>query len=253
MAAAQQTSRRPYLVRAMHEWMTDEQPDAAPRRGRRAVAGAEVPTRLRPRRAHHAECRAGRRRRASSSATSGSNSPRASAASRSTSAIPVVVRARHLRARDRPGHAVPGRGRIAAAGARGAGDNPAAARSSASSSSRAFGRNVETSRLHCTPRGHRDSGRPDCRPRPAAGHSGSASSVAASSAQRSRCSLAETGAAVTVFEKTGPAMGATRNSFAWLNAFVADPHYRATAGSRAWRPTATSTGNWDSESSGAAT
>lgn len=39
--------------------------------------------------------------------------------------------------------------------------------------------------------------------------------------------LAETGARVTVFEKTGPAMGATRNSFAWLNAFVADPHYRA--------------------------
>jgi glycine/D-amino acid oxidase-like deaminating enzyme len=39
--------------------------------------------------------------------------------------------------------------------------------------------------------------------------------------------LAEAGARVTVFEKTGPAMGATRNSFAWLNAFVANPHYRA--------------------------
>jgi glycine/D-amino acid oxidase-like deaminating enzyme len=39
--------------------------------------------------------------------------------------------------------------------------------------------------------------------------------------------LAEAGARVTVFEKAGPAMGATRNSFAWLNAFVADPHYRA--------------------------
>lgn len=39
--------------------------------------------------------------------------------------------------------------------------------------------------------------------------------------------LAEAGARVTVFEKIGPAMGATRNSFAWLNAFVADPHYRA--------------------------
>ncbi len=39
--------------------------------------------------------------------------------------------------------------------------------------------------------------------------------------------LAEAGAHVTVFEKDGPAMGATRNSFAWLNAFVADPHYRA--------------------------
>ena len=39
--------------------------------------------------------------------------------------------------------------------------------------------------------------------------------------------LAEAGARVTVFEKAGPAMGATRNSFAWLNAFVADLHYRA--------------------------
>jgi glycine/D-amino acid oxidase-like deaminating enzyme len=39
--------------------------------------------------------------------------------------------------------------------------------------------------------------------------------------------LADAGARVTVFERAGPAMGATRNSFAWLNAFVADPHYRA--------------------------
>lgn len=39
--------------------------------------------------------------------------------------------------------------------------------------------------------------------------------------------LAEAGAQVTVFEKTGPASGATRNSFAWINAFVADTHYRA--------------------------
>ena len=39
--------------------------------------------------------------------------------------------------------------------------------------------------------------------------------------------LAEAGAQVTVFEKTAPAAGATRNSFAWLNAFVADAHYRA--------------------------
>lgn len=39
--------------------------------------------------------------------------------------------------------------------------------------------------------------------------------------------LSEAGARVTLFEKAGPAMGATRNSFAWLNAFVADPHYRA--------------------------
>ena len=39
--------------------------------------------------------------------------------------------------------------------------------------------------------------------------------------------LAEAGARVTVFEKAGPAIGATRNSFAWLNAFVSDPHYRA--------------------------
>jgi len=39
--------------------------------------------------------------------------------------------------------------------------------------------------------------------------------------------LTDAGARVTVFEKTGPARGATRNSFAWLNAFVTDPHYRA--------------------------
>ncbi|MGE0661245.1 MAG: NAD(P)/FAD-dependent oxidoreductase [Reyranellaceae bacterium] len=39
--------------------------------------------------------------------------------------------------------------------------------------------------------------------------------------------LSEAGARVTLFEKAGPAMGATRNSFAWLNAFVADPHYRS--------------------------
>lgn len=38
--------------------------------------------------------------------------------------------------------------------------------------------------------------------------------------------LAEAGAQVTVFEKTGAASGATRNSFAWINAFVADTHYR---------------------------
>lgn len=39
--------------------------------------------------------------------------------------------------------------------------------------------------------------------------------------------LAEAGAQVIVFEKTAPAAGATRNSFAWINAFVADAHYRA--------------------------
>jgi glycine/D-amino acid oxidase-like deaminating enzyme len=39
--------------------------------------------------------------------------------------------------------------------------------------------------------------------------------------------LAEAGAEVTVFEKSAPAAGATRNSFAWINAFVADTHYRA--------------------------
>ncbi len=39
--------------------------------------------------------------------------------------------------------------------------------------------------------------------------------------------LAEAGADVVLFEKTAPASGATRNSFAWLNAFVADRHYQA--------------------------
>jgi glycine/D-amino acid oxidase-like deaminating enzyme len=38
--------------------------------------------------------------------------------------------------------------------------------------------------------------------------------------------LAEAGARVTVFDKSGPAAGATRNSFAWINAFVEDAHYR---------------------------
>ena len=38
--------------------------------------------------------------------------------------------------------------------------------------------------------------------------------------------LAEAGAQVTVFDRIGPAAGATRNSFAWINAFVADPNYR---------------------------
>ncbi len=49
--------------------------------------------------------------------------------------------------------------------------------------------------------------------------------------------LAEAGVRVTLFEKAGPAMGATRNSFAWLNAFVTDPHYRALrlASIAAWR------------------
>ena len=39
--------------------------------------------------------------------------------------------------------------------------------------------------------------------------------------------LAEAGADVVLFEMTAPASGATCNSFAWLNAFVADRHYRA--------------------------
>ena len=39
--------------------------------------------------------------------------------------------------------------------------------------------------------------------------------------------MARAGARVFLFEKTGPAMGATRNSFAWLNAFTDDAHYRA--------------------------
>jgi glycine/D-amino acid oxidase-like deaminating enzyme len=38
--------------------------------------------------------------------------------------------------------------------------------------------------------------------------------------------LARSGAAVWLFEKAAPAQGATRNSFAWVNAFVDDPHYR---------------------------
>lgn len=38
--------------------------------------------------------------------------------------------------------------------------------------------------------------------------------------------LAQAGAQVLVFEKLGPAQGATQNSFAWLNAFVDDAHYR---------------------------
>ncbi|HUI61841.1 MAG TPA: FAD-binding oxidoreductase [Steroidobacteraceae bacterium] len=38
--------------------------------------------------------------------------------------------------------------------------------------------------------------------------------------------LARAGARVFLFEKSGPAMGATRNSFAWLNAFTEDAHYR---------------------------
>jgi glycine/D-amino acid oxidase-like deaminating enzyme len=39
--------------------------------------------------------------------------------------------------------------------------------------------------------------------------------------------LSEAGARVTLFEKAQPGSGATRNSFAWLNAFVDDPRYRA--------------------------
>jgi glycine/D-amino acid oxidase-like deaminating enzyme len=39
--------------------------------------------------------------------------------------------------------------------------------------------------------------------------------------------LSRAGARVTLFEKAQPASGATQNSFAWLNAFVADPDYRA--------------------------
>lgn len=38
--------------------------------------------------------------------------------------------------------------------------------------------------------------------------------------------LAEQGAAVTLLDARGPAAGATRNSYAWLNACVADAHYR---------------------------
>jgi glycine/D-amino acid oxidase-like deaminating enzyme len=39
--------------------------------------------------------------------------------------------------------------------------------------------------------------------------------------------LARSGAHVLLFEKIGPAQGATQNSFAWVNAFVEDAHYRA--------------------------
>jgi glycine/D-amino acid oxidase-like deaminating enzyme len=39
--------------------------------------------------------------------------------------------------------------------------------------------------------------------------------------------LSEAGARVTLFEKAQPGSGATQNSFAWLNAFVEDPQYRA--------------------------
>jgi glycine/D-amino acid oxidase-like deaminating enzyme len=38
--------------------------------------------------------------------------------------------------------------------------------------------------------------------------------------------LVEAGADVTLFEAKAPAAGATRNSYAWLNAFVDDPYYR---------------------------
>jgi glycine/D-amino acid oxidase-like deaminating enzyme len=39
--------------------------------------------------------------------------------------------------------------------------------------------------------------------------------------------LARAGAKVTLFEKLAPATGATAKSFAWINAFTNDPHYRA--------------------------
>jgi glycine/D-amino acid oxidase-like deaminating enzyme len=39
--------------------------------------------------------------------------------------------------------------------------------------------------------------------------------------------LAEAGARVTLLEKTGPAKGATEKSFAWLNTYQDDAHYRA--------------------------
>ncbi len=38
--------------------------------------------------------------------------------------------------------------------------------------------------------------------------------------------LSGMGAHVTLFEKTAPAAGATSKSFAWINAFTNDPHYR---------------------------
>jgi glycine/D-amino acid oxidase-like deaminating enzyme len=39
--------------------------------------------------------------------------------------------------------------------------------------------------------------------------------------------LTQAGAKVTLFEKSGPALGATQNSFAWVNAFDDDAHYRS--------------------------
>jgi len=39
--------------------------------------------------------------------------------------------------------------------------------------------------------------------------------------------LARAGAKVTLFEKSAPAAGATSKSFAWINAYSSDPHYRA--------------------------
>ena len=39
--------------------------------------------------------------------------------------------------------------------------------------------------------------------------------------------LARSGAQVTLFEKAAPAAGTTSKSFAWINAFTTDPHYRA--------------------------
>lgn len=39
--------------------------------------------------------------------------------------------------------------------------------------------------------------------------------------------LARAGAEVTLFEKSAPAAGATSKSFAWINAYTSDPHYRA--------------------------
>ena len=113
--AAQQTSRRPYLVRAMHEWMTanNQTPhlvvDAS-------ITGAEVPK---------AYVRDGRiTLNVSWQATQGLKlgNDFIEFAAR-FGGVPQQVRvpgrrgARHLRARDRAGHAVPGRGRFAAAGA----------------------------------------------------------------------------------------------------------------------------------------
>jgi 2-polyprenyl-6-methoxyphenol hydroxylase-like FAD-dependent oxidoreductase len=39
--------------------------------------------------------------------------------------------------------------------------------------------------------------------------------------------LTQAGARVTLFERTGPAKGATEKSFAWLNIYNSDDHYRA--------------------------